>query len=202
MNYRLLHMSIKKGLLFVIVAELMVGLLALNHYGLTLQGLQATTRFSGRLSLFIFTFIFLFLPFSRERLSRIFSSNPFLLFAVAHGIHLFELLSYVYLSQADLIPVRLAGGFLAYIFIFLMPFVQTSFLSGKIDRKKYSLAENIYDYYVWFIFFMSYLPRVQGKLPNVGGTYAEFLLLFVWVCILLGVRIFLQFRVRKVSPSQ
>jgi hypothetical protein len=100
-----------------------------------------------------------------------------------------ELLSYVYLSKANLIPIRLAGGFLAYVFIFVMPAIQHYFESGKIDLKRYTLAENIYVYYVWLIFFMSYLPRIQGKLPNVGGTYEEFIVLMIWVCLLMAVRI-------------
>ena len=182
-------MNWKRIVLIVIIAELLIAILAVNNYGFTIEGLQAVTRFSGRLSLFIFSFVFILLPRNRNFLHTILSDKPFLIFAVAHGIHLLELLSYVYLSQAKLIPLRLAGGFVAYLIIFLQPFSQYFFESGKLNEKKYWFTENIYLYYVWFIFFMSYLPRVQGKLPNVGGTYQEFVILLAWVCVLLGMKL-------------
>lgn len=192
-------MSLKKSLFVIIVAELLIALLAINNYGLTLEGLQATTRFSGRLSLFIFSFMFILTVFSRDNLVQL-SAKPFHVFAVAHGIHLIELLSYVYLSNSTLIPIRLAGGFLAYIFIFMMPAIHSYHLSGNLSQKKYSILENVYLYYVWFIFFMSYLPRVQGKLPNVGGSYIEFVGLMIWVCLLLAVRLTRLIYQKRVSP--
>lgn len=189
-SYPLPDMSFKKTLLFVILAELLVILLAVNSYGANLEGLQATTRFSGRLSLGIFSVIFFYAIFNQAKLSNILSARPYLIFMIAHTIHLVELISYVTLSKGILIPIRLAGGFLAYLMIFVMPFLQYHFEKGKINQRKYFIAENIYLYYVWFIFFMSYLPRVQGKLPHVGGSYQEFVVLFIWVCLLLAIRIF------------
>jgi hypothetical protein len=182
-------MTLKRAVLLVLIAQVAIAALAVNNYGFTLEGLQATTRFSGRLSLAIFSVLFIFLPRNREKLSSYFSNQPFYIFAIAHGIHLVELLTYVYLSKVDLIPIRLAGGFLAYVFIFSMPVVQYYFEQGKIPQKKYSIVENVYLYYVWFIFFMSYLPRVQGKLPNAGGSYWEFVVLLCWVCMLLGMKL-------------
>jgi hypothetical protein len=175
--------------LIVFIAEMLIAVLATNNYGFTIEGLQATTRFSGRLSLAIFSVIFILLPRNRASLSTLLGAQPFLIFAVVHGIHLGELLSYVYLSNTPLIPIRLAGGFLAYLLIFTLPILQHFYESKKLGEKKYFLAENIYLYYVWFIFFMSYLPRVQGKLPNVGGTYQEFVILLAWVCVLLGMKL-------------
>lgn len=182
-------MTLKRAVLLVLIAQLAIAALAVNNYGFTLEGLQATTRFSGRLSLAIFSVLFIFLPRNREKLSSYFSNQPFYIFAIAHGIHLVELLTYVYVSKVNLIPIRLAGGFLAYVFIFSMPVVQYYFEQGKLTQKKFSIAENIYLYYVWFIFFMSYLPRVQGKLPNAGGSYWEFVVLLSWVCMLLGMKL-------------
>ena len=185
-------MSFRKAILLILLAELTVALLAIANYGLTIEGLQATTRFSGRLSLVIFSLIFIYLTFNRERLYSLLSAKPFHIFAIAHGIHLVELLSFVYLSKANLIPLRLAGGFLAYVFIFIMPVIQNRFENEKLSSKKYALSENIYLYYVWFIFFMSYLPRVQGKLPHVGGSYWEFVVLLSWVCLLMGAKLLSQ----------
>jgi len=47
----------------------------------------------------------------------------------------------------------------------------------------------IYLYYVWFIFFMAYLPRVRGELPHVGGYYSEFVVLLAWVSLMMGVKL-------------
>lgn len=182
-------MNLLRLFLLVIIAELLIAVLATHNYGFTIEGLQATTRFSGRFSLALFSLIFILLPRNRKTLHLILSEKAFLVFAVAHGIHLLELLSYVYLSKVTLIPVRLAGGFLAYVLIFSLPVLQYYFESSKLSEKKYQVAENIYLYYVWFIFFMSYLPRVQGKLPTVGGTYQEFVVLLAWVCMLLGMKL-------------
>lgn len=182
-------MNLLRLFLLVLIAELLIAVLATHQYGFTIEGLQATTRFSGRFSLAIFSIIFILLPRNRKQLHALLSEKAFLVFAMVHGIHLLELLSYVYFSNATLIPLRLAGGFMAYVIIFLQPIFQQAYESGKINEKKYWLSENIYLYYVWFIFFMSYLPRVQGKLPNVGGTYQEFVILLAWVCVLLGMKL-------------
>jgi hypothetical protein len=192
-------MTFKRVLLLIILAEAFIALLAISTYGVTLEGLQATTRFSGRFSLIIFSFIFILPIYDRQKLFSILSAKPFHVFAIAHGIHLIELLSFVYLSDANLIPLRLAGGFVAYVLIFVMPAIHQSFEKGNFNQKKYALSETVYAYYVWFIFFMSYLPRLQGKLPNVGGSYYEFVVLMVWVCLLMLVRLTLQFSSRKSS---
>jgi hypothetical protein len=180
--------SFRKAVLTVIVLEILLVAFALVNYGNSLTALQAVTRYSGRLSLVLFSIIFLILP-NTQRLSRVLSHKPFMVFAVAHGIHLIELLGYVYLSGNELIPIRLAGGFVAYVLIFAMPVFQLRHERGLITETHFKVALTIYQYYVWFIFFMSYLPRVQGKLPNVGGEYWEFVVLLAWVCMLMGMKL-------------
>jgi hypothetical protein len=182
-------MTFKKVIIFVVSFELLIGTFAYFNYGLTLESLQAVTRYSGRLSLALFSVLFILLPQNEQRATNIISSKPFHVFAVAHGIHLVELVTYVSLSGNDMIPIRLAGGFLAYAMIFAMPIIQNRHLSGNITPKKYLIFQTVYLYYVWFIFFMSYLPRVQGKLLNVGGNYWEFVVLLSWVCMLLGMKL-------------
>lgn len=185
-------MTFRKSLILILTAELLIAVLAIIKYDFDISALQATTRFSGRLSLLIFSFIFILLPDHRHKLSGLLSNKFFLVFAIAHGIHLAELLSYVSLSGGHLIPIRVAGGALAYAFIFIMPL-----LSKRMSPGKLPWVENIYLFYVWFIFFMTYLPRVQGKLPHAGGSYPEFVTLFMWVCILLVVRIVLTLNQQK-----
>jgi hypothetical protein len=102
---------------------------------------------------------------------------------------LIQLLAFVYLSGNELIPIRLAGGFLAYVLIFAMPYAQYRFEFQKISIKAFSRLNLVYLYYVWFIFFMSYLPRVRGQLPDVGGSYSEFVVLLAWVSLMLGMKL-------------
>lgn len=176
-------MTFKKSLLFIVMLELLMAALGISFYGWSIEGLQATTRFSGRLSLLIFSAIFILLPYHPTNLFKILSNRFFLIFAIAHAIHLAELLSYIHFSGGKLIPIRVAGGALAYGMIFIMPL-----LEGKLVDRKKLVIQNIYLFYIWFVFFMTYLSRIQGKL-QVGGTLPEFITLFAWVCILLLFRI-------------
>lgn len=182
-------MKFKDALLSTLIIEVGIGLLAVINYGTTLESLQAVTRFSGRASLAVFSLIFLFQNHRYLNVKTILSEKYFSIFAIAHGIHLIQLLTFIYLSGNELIPIRLAGGFLAYLLIFIMPYAQRMFELNKISEKQFSVLTLIYLYYVWFIFFMSYLPRVRGELPNVGGSYSEFIILLAWVSLMLGVKL-------------
>jgi len=182
-------MKFKDALLSTLIIEVGVALLAVINYGATLETLQAVTRYSGRTSLAIFSLIFLFYNHRLLPVKVILSEKYFSIFAIAHAIHLMQLLSYVYLSGNELIPIRLAGGFLAYVLIFVMPYAQHLFEAQRLAQKKYSTLTLIYLYYVWFIFFMSYLPRVRGELPNVGGSYTEFVILLAWVSFMMGIKL-------------
>lgn len=182
-------MKFERAFFFLVVAECALILLALFNHGYTLEGLQAVVRYSGRLSLILFSLIFLYHKNAPTWLTGFLSPAYFLLFAVAHGIHLVELASFVYFSNAHLIPIRVLGGFLAYVMIFVMPLLAYLQSSGKIKQSFYSKIEFVYLFYVWLIFFLTYLARVQGNLPMVGGSYAEHVVLFVGVCILFGVKV-------------
>lgn len=184
-------MTFRRSLLIILLLELLLAVLGILMHSLSIEGLQATTRFSGRLSLLIFSLIFILLPYHRTKLTGILSPKFFLILAVAHGIHLAELISYVHFSGGTLIPARVAGGALAYAMIFIMPV-----LDDKLSGRKKLVTENVYLFYIWFVFFMTYLPRLQGRLP-VGGTLPEFVVLFAWVCALFGIRIVLSMNERK-----
>jgi hypothetical protein len=181
-------MTFRKVTFLVIVAELLIIILGLWNYGSNIQGLQAITRFSGRFSLFIFSIIFLFITNERMNVKNILSENFYAVFAIAHGIHLIELFSYVILS-GTIVSFGAAGGVLAYLFIFAMPMVQQYKNQNRISASTFAKTEIIYSFYLWLIFFLTYLPRVQGKLPNVGGTYQEHVILLGWVGTLLGFKI-------------
>ena len=185
------------GRIIAIVFLLEMALASLVFYGegFTLTGLQTVTRFSGRLSLLIFSILFL-IHHKRGHIDTLLLGKPYHTFAFAHGIHLLELLLYIYLSAAPVVPVRMAGGFIAYLFIFLMPWLTARQEAGNLSPKLYAIIEKIFQYYTWLIFFMTYLPRVRGVMPHVGGTYREHVLLLGWVSLMMGMKItgLLQFR--------
>jgi hypothetical protein len=189
-------MNPKKAILLIVLSELLIILSAVAWDGLNLEALHAATRFSGRLSLAIFSLIFLWNS-KPEKLTNWLSEKFYLVFAVAHGIHLVELLLFVSLSGVALIPIRVLGGFVAYAMIFIMPLIQSVNASGKFITKRFSYINNFYQYYLWLIFFMTYLPRVRGTLPNAGGNYWEFVVLFIWVIVMLVIKITGLF---KLSP--
>ena len=181
-------MSSRKLIILFVAIEICIIVLGILSEGYSITALQTITRFSGRLSLFLFSAIFLL--YNKPRTITVWLSDQFyLLFAIVHGIHLLELLSFVYLSGIELVPYRIAGGFLAYLFIFAMPFIQSYKMRGAISTRTYSTLETIFVYYVWLIFFLTYLPRVQGKLPKVGGSFAEHVALLGWVSTLLGIKL-------------
>ncbi|MFZ6014384.1 MAG: hypothetical protein ACOYXT_28855, partial [Bacteroidota bacterium] len=171
-----------------ILTEIAIAAISVIFYGFTIEALQTTTRFSGRLSLLVFSVIFLFHYKPATRVNLL-SDKFYSVFAVVHGVHLIELLSFVTLSGVKLIPYRLAGGFVAYAFIFAMPLLANAARSGKIESIKFSRIDLAFHVYVWFIFFMTYLPRVLGKLPDAGGAPWEHQLLMGWVLLLLVARV-------------
>ena len=193
-------MSSKKIItLFVGIEIAIVGIVLVSE-GYSLGALQTITRFSGRLSLFLFSAIFL-LHNKPAPITLWLSEKYYLLFAVVHGIHLVELLTYGYLSDMRLIPHRLAGGFLAYLFIFSMPALQYYRDQKRITEKAFSTLQIVFAYYVWLSFFLTYLPRVQGKLPQAGGSFAEHVALLGWTSALLGMKLtgLIQFQKRKMD---
>ena len=188
-------MNPRRIIILFILLELIIVAASILMDGFTISALQTTTRFSGRLSLFLFSAIFL-LHNKPATLHAWLSEKFYLLFAIVHGIHLFELLAYVYLADVKIIPIRLAGGFLAYVFISFMPWLSNYARSGKISIKRFFTFETIFLYFTWLIFFLTYLPRVQGKLPTAGGSYAEHVALLGWVSTMLGIKLtsMLQFQ--------
>jgi hypothetical protein len=171
-----------------IALEILIILFPIASQGqLTLEALHISTRFSGRLSLVAFSVILL----TRDKSSALgwVSDKPFLLFTTLHGIHLVELLVYVTWLGTPLIPIRILGGALAYVFIFVMPWA-----SGKFTGTKMNRIEIAFFSCVWLIFFLTYLPRVLRQLPNVGGTFTEHVILFVWVIVLWLTKIVSSFR--------
>ena len=185
--HKLERMSSRKIIAVFVGLEIIIITISLLSEGYNLDALQTITRFSGRLSLLLFSVIFL--AYNRPAITTWLSDRFYLTFAIVHGIHLIELLLFVGLSGVRLVPVRIAGGFLAYAYIFSMPLLQSLRDQGKILRKTFATLEVIFLYYIWLIFFLTYLPRVQGKLPLAGGTFGEYVALLGWTSTMLGMKV-------------
>jgi methionine sulfoxide reductase heme-binding subunit len=164
-------------------ATLAIGavLLALLVFGTTLEGAQAAARWTARVSFLLFA-----LAFVGPSWSRLFPSAPArvvagqewpftLAFAGSHLVHLAALLVYVSLRGEGLDPVRLAGGMLGYALLLLVLFRPA--------------ARSWAFFYLWFVFLMTYLPRVRGTLPGAGGAPWTFPLFLSLVVLVLAVRL-------------
>lgn len=154
------------------------------------EAIQTMARLSGRVSLVLFLLIFL----HYHRSDRV--KNAFSVFAIAHAIHFLELMGYQFLkgTTAQLITLRVAGGALAYLLILGTPLLQWLESKGKVSSASVMRIEYAYLYYVWFVFLMTYVPRILGKTPGVGGDYYEFMIAFAFVLIAMMIRIMRQFR--------
>ncbi|MBS1543167.1 MAG: hypothetical protein JST14_06005 [Bacteroidetes bacterium] len=165
---------------------------ALHHE--TIASLQLVTRYSGRLSLLLFLFIIVLYPRNISVLQHILSRKFLLVFALAHFIHLVELL--VYLNAADIFPApyRLAGGFMAYLIIFVAPWVQYQMDEQRFSSEVFNRFMVVYQIYVWFVFLMTYVGRVAGGLP--GGGSAD-LLHFVLLGFVSAIMVFKLIQIIK-----
>jgi len=158
----------KDALLSILIIEVGIAVLAVMNYGVTLESLQAVTRFSGRASLAIFSLIFLFQKHRYIKLTSILSDKYYLIFAIVHGIHLAQLLTFIYLSGNKLIPVSLAGGFVAYLIIFIMPYAQHRLKVGNVPLKQFATLNLVFLYYVWFSFFYELFAKSARFFTQYG----------------------------------
>ncbi len=142
-------------------------------------------RYSGRMALFIYLFAFSFFaatftdkhPGVLTTLKKIVT-----IFCVLHLIHFGFLATNVILNEIELVPVKLAGGFLGYSFIVLYPF----FIS-RIKNKKLHF---VYFLYLGIVIIGTYLARIKGDFPGVEpgpvhyfgiGATVLALLVYGWV---------------------
>ena len=84
-----------------------------------------------------------------------------------HIIHISFLAASVGLSDLPIVPVKLIGGFLAYVGILCYPF-----FIGKIRRIAFHL---IYFYYVGFVMAMTFLAHIRGKFVGADPEVFHFI---------------------------
>ena len=172
--------KITKLLVLGIALEILVLLLAfVESKGDTTLFFQVSARLSGRVSLLFFLFYGIYATRhpSVETGSIALSVKTMLVrdFAVIHVIHWVFLAVAVKLSGFELVPFRVFGGALAYLIIVLMPLVYQKKLLTSVSL---TTMQHVYIFYVWLIFFMTYLSRVRGQTPTATGDISAY-----WVLI-------------------
>lgn len=160
---------------------------------------QAAARLSGRVSLVYFAALFFFgalhLRLGAKDETYDVKYLLFRNFAVIHTIHLGFLLTYLYFSGAELVPIRLAGGMLAYALILSAPFLLAK--DWKVVPSWLFHWQNFYFFWVWLVFFMTYLGRLNGDAPGISGWMETYYILMTIVSLMPVVFIFLVLRAQK-----
>jgi methionine sulfoxide reductase heme-binding subunit len=185
---------------FLIVTFLIVASLiwAVFTYGQSVEAAQAMTRFSARISLFIFALVF-----TASALHKLFRSQNTaellrnrrqfgLSFAYSHTIHLLAIVIFLSLSGEKPPMVTVIFGGLAYLFIYAMAFTSNDWSVKKLGVKTWKALHKTGVLYLWFIFFVTYLGRLlpaKAGEPSPGGSKAEFIIAFIVVSAILLLRI-------------
>lgn len=161
-----------------------------------LNAYQAAARYTGRLSLLFFALIAVLYAVEAQRPRARALLGPF---ALAHLFHFACLATYLSLSETWPAPVRLLGGGLAYLMIVAMPPFQHAV--DRVSPRARAVFEGVYLGWVGFIFVMSYVLRVAGKVPEAGGTRTEHLALLVFALTLVAVHVALRLRARTATRT-
>jgi methionine sulfoxide reductase heme-binding subunit len=188
------------GYPFQIVTFLAIASLAwaIFTYGQSVEASQAITRFTARISLFIFALVFsasslhklLRNDFTAELLRnrRGFGVS----FAFSHTIHLLALIIFFRLSNNEVPKLTLIFGGLAYFLTYAMAVTSNDWSVRKLGAKNWKLLHKIGIFYIWLIFFITYLRRIlpaKAGEPGPGGTKTEFIVGFIIILALLCLRI-------------
>ena len=92
-------------------------------------------------------------------------------FAASHFIHLFAILALLWVAPGfEIETTTLIGGGLAYVFLAAMAATSFDRSAAWLGARRWRLLHKTGMYYCWFIFFISYLPRMLVESP----LYAPF----------------------------
>lgn len=111
-------------------------------------------------------------------------------FAVSHSIHLFAIiaLARVLADEFEIDTVTLVAGSLAYVFLFLMTATSFDRTAAWLGRSAWLLLHRTGIYFLWFVFFATYLPSALQ-----APVYVPHVLLLL---VALGVRVASWWRLR------
>jgi DMSO/TMAO reductase YedYZ heme-binding membrane subunit len=159
---------------WIIVAYVAAGLSAIFAVELAIlgtgeDGIRQVVRTSAQTSVLLFSAAFAASSLYQIRRSSftrwLFANRRYVgvSFGVSHYIHLAALVALGAVSQPfvdGLNAVTLVGGGMGYVFLTAM--VATSFdrTAAMLGRRWWGRLHKVGAYYLWFIFFQSYLPRM------------------------------------------
>ena len=111
------------------------------------------------------------------------TKNAVQVFCILHIIHFIFLSLSVFLNNLPIIPINILGGFLAYLFIIVYPFI--------INKIVNPIYHTIFFYYVGFIMAMTYLSRVKGEFTGAEPELFHFIALIglIFIFIFFGLLI-------------
>jgi DMSO/TMAO reductase YedYZ heme-binding membrane subunit len=161
---------------YAVLSLLLCAISAWAGYGTGIEGLQAVTRYTGRAGLVWFSVIFLLA--ARHRFADAEKAQGglriLLGFGLHHTVHLVLLLSYLNASGHPLILSRAAGGMVGYLALFAMMATSSIAARERLGNAGWQAFHQVALWYLWIVFVLTYVPRVLGKAPNVGGGPFEF----------------------------
>ena len=173
--------SFKKILILGIVVELIIFLSSYFLHPEIEETFRYAARYSGRLSLIIFLLSFYLYTISHPKplKENIQLQNVIKLFAILHIIHFCFLATNVYLNSIELAPIKLLGGFVAYLMIVIAPF--------RLYRVRFS-KQLIYFYYVSLVMILTYVARIKGDFDGAEPFWFHYFSLVVLMlcCIVFG----------------
>jgi methionine sulfoxide reductase heme-binding subunit len=153
---------------------------AFAAFGTGVEGMQALARYSGRAGLAWFALIFMVAPWHQlarsptSKLAMRQRRHLGLAFGSHHLAHLAFLLTYLAASGKGLDPARAAGGMAGYAAIVVMMATSTDAAVARLGARSWRRLHRTCLWYVWIVFFVTYASRLLGKVPDAGGSVAEF----------------------------
>lgn len=67
-------------------------------------------------------------------------------------------------------------------------------------RLSFLIFAFVFSISAWFVFFITYFPRLQGKLPGVGGGFVDFVVPFSLLLAIMGLRLTTVFYRKPATP--
>lgn len=180
---------------YVALSLLLESVAAIGGYGTGTEGLQALARFSGRAGLLWFGLVFALAPVHRIR-STSWTRAAMrrrrqlgLAFGVHHIVHLALLLTYLTASGQQLDLSRAAGGAVGYFALGLMMLTSNDAAVARLGPKNWKRLHRVGLWYLWIVFLMTYVGRLQGTSVDAGGGTPEFVVCITFVLAIAGLRV-------------
>lgn len=172
--------SLKLWILIVVAAEAVLLLYCYEQFTTAGEIFRHAARYSGRLSLLMYLFSFYYFANGYQQQPPLQGTRKLVtIFCVMHFIHLLFLLQNVYLNNISLVPVKLAGGFLAYLMILVYPFI-----INRVGKRP--IIHMIYFYYVGLVMTLTYLARIKGNFEGALPSMFHYIgLLLVILCFVI-----------------